>query len=65
MSLGGIDAVAIIAAPATRDMSSVMALQTSRVLVVILVGPVLARFLCHHAPVVDLAVPGENDPAID
>jgi membrane AbrB-like protein len=65
MSPGGIDAVAIIAASAKLDMSFVMALQTARVLVVILVGPALARFLSGHAPVVDVAVPGENDPAID
>jgi uncharacterized protein len=65
MSPGGIDAVAIIAASAKLDIPFVMALQTARVLVVILVGPALARLLSGHTPVADVAVPGENDPAID
>jgi uncharacterized membrane protein AbrB (regulator of aidB expression) len=65
MSLGGIDAVAIITAPTKLDMSFVMALQTARGLVVVLVGPALARFLSGHAPVVNVAISRENDPAID
>jgi membrane AbrB-like protein len=45
MSPGGLDAVAIIAASAHLDMPFVMALQTARILLVILIGPSLARLL--------------------
>jgi membrane AbrB-like protein len=42
-SPGGLDAVAIIAASTKLDMPFVMALQTARILLVILIGPFLAR----------------------
>lgn len=45
MSPGGIDAVAIIAVSAKLDLPFIMALQTARVLMVILIGPAMARFL--------------------
>jgi len=45
MSPGGLDAVAIIAASIHLDMPFVMALQTARILLVILIGPSLARLL--------------------
>lgn len=42
-SPGGLDAVAIIAASTKLDMPFVMALQTARIVLVILIGPFLAR----------------------
>ncbi len=57
MSPGGIDAVAIIAVSAKLDLPFVMALQTARVLMVILIGPALARFLSGATPA--------KTPAID
>jgi len=44
-SPGGMDSVAIIAASSHVDMSFVMALQTVRFFMVILLGPMIARFL--------------------
>jgi membrane AbrB-like protein len=44
-SPGGLDSVAIIAASSDVDLSFVMALQTVRFLVVLLLGPFLARFI--------------------
>ena len=44
-SPGGADSVAIIAASSNVDLPFVMALQTSRFLVVLLIGPSLARFI--------------------
>lgn len=44
-SPGGLDAVAIIAASSTVDLPFVMAMQTGRFLVVLVTGPVLARFI--------------------
>lgn len=44
-SPGGIDSVAIIAASAKVDVSFVMALQTSRLIMVLLIGPPLARLV--------------------
>ncbi|MBV8661854.1 MAG: AbrB family transcriptional regulator, partial [Hyphomicrobiales bacterium] len=44
-SPGGADSVAIIAASSKVDMPFVMAMQMCRFLVVILVGPLLARFI--------------------
>jgi membrane AbrB-like protein len=44
-SPGGLDAVAIIAASSKLDMPFVMALQTARILLVILIGPSVARFV--------------------
>jgi membrane AbrB-like protein len=64
-SPGGIDAVAIVAASAKLDMSFVMALQTARVLMVILVGPTLARFLSGQAATATNATAAEDQPPID
>ena len=44
-SPGGADAVAIIAASSRVDMSFVMAMQVARLILVILIGPSLARLL--------------------
>lgn len=49
MSPGGADSVAIIAASSKVDVSFVMALQTARFLVVLLIGPSLARFIAERA----------------
>lgn len=48
-SRGGMDSTAIIAASSDVDMAFVMAMQTARVIVVILTGPGLARFVARHA----------------
>jgi hypothetical protein len=45
MSPGGADSVAIIAASSKVDVPFVMALQTSRFVIVLLIGPSLARFI--------------------
>jgi len=42
-SPGGLDAVAIIAASTKLDMPFIMALQTARIVLVIAIGPYLAR----------------------
>jgi membrane AbrB-like protein len=65
MSPGGIDAVAIVAASAKLDLSFVMALQTARVLMVILIGPALARFLSGRAAPVATVEAVADEPAID
>ena len=44
-SPGGIDSIAIIAASSKVNMSFVMALQTARLVIVMLVGPRLARLI--------------------
>jgi uncharacterized protein len=49
MSPGGADSVAIIAASSKVDVSFVMALQTARFVVVLLIGPSLARFIAERA----------------
>jgi uncharacterized protein len=48
-SPGGMDAVAIIAASTKVDMPFVMALQTARILLVILIGPSLARLVADRS----------------
>ena len=48
-SPGGVDAVAIIAASTKLDMPFVMALQTARVILVIAIGPSLARMIADRA----------------
>lgn len=48
-SPGGMDSIAIIAAASNADMSFVMALQTVRLFLVILLGPPLARLLAGRA----------------
>ena len=48
-SPGGADSVAIIAASTKVDVPFVMALQTARFVIVLLIGPRLARFVAEHA----------------
>jgi hypothetical protein len=55
-SPGGIDTVAIIAASSTVDLPFVMAMQTARFLLVLLLGPSLARFIAGR-----LRAGGKND----
>lgn len=43
---GGIDVISIIAVGSNADISFVLALQTVRLLVVMMIGPLLARFIC-------------------
>jgi membrane AbrB-like protein len=43
---GGLDAIAIIAVDSNADISFVLALQTVRLFVVIITGPMLARMIC-------------------
>jgi len=43
---GGLDAIAIIAVGSNADLSFVLALQTVRLFVVILTGPILAKLIC-------------------
>ncbi len=52
-SPGGADSVAIIAASTPVDVPFVMALQTARFIVVLLAGPMLARFIATHSGVRD------------
>ncbi|MCF3640554.1 AbrB family transcriptional regulator [Rhizobium sp. TRM95111] len=44
-SPGGLDSVAVIAASSDVDLSFVMALQTSRLVIITLIGPAVARFV--------------------
>jgi membrane AbrB-like protein len=55
-SPGGVDSVAIIAASSNINIPFVMAMQTMRLLVTILVGPALARFIAARAGVTDSVV---------
>jgi hypothetical protein len=48
-SPGGADSVAIIAASSKVDLPFVMAMQMTRFLLVLLVGPFLARFIAEHS----------------
>jgi uncharacterized protein len=48
-SPGGMDSVAIIAASSNADLPFVMALQTIRFLIIVIVGPPVARFFARHA----------------
>jgi membrane AbrB-like protein len=54
-SPGGADSVAIIAASSTADVGFVMAMQTVRMLLVIISGPQLAKFIARRAGVQDPA----------
>ncbi len=45
MSPGGLDTIAIIAASSNADMSFVMTMQTARLLLVLICGPMIARWL--------------------
>ena len=54
-SPGGADSVAIIAANSAVDVPFVMAMQIGRLLVVMLTGPALARFIARKSGVVDVA----------
>jgi membrane AbrB-like protein len=47
-SPGGMDSVAIIGAASKVDLSFVMALQTLRLVIVLIVGPPLARFIAQR-----------------
>jgi uncharacterized protein len=49
MSPGGADSVAIIAVGSNVDMPFVMAMQTARFILVLSLGPSLARFLARRA----------------
>jgi len=53
-SPGGADAVAIIAASAKVDMPFVMAMQVARLIIVILIGPSLARLISRLVPEADV-----------
>ncbi len=46
---GGLDAIAIIAIGSSADISFVLALQTVRLFIVILTGPLLAKLICRFA----------------
>jgi membrane AbrB-like protein len=48
MSPGGADTVAIIASSTQVDVAFVMAMQTARLVVVLLTGPAVARFVARH-----------------
>ena len=48
MSPGGVDSVAIIAASGNADMSFVMTMQTARLILVLICGPAIARWLTLH-----------------
>ncbi len=64
-SPGGMDSVAIIAAATHRvDTSFVMVVQTVRFLVVLLVGPVLSRFLANRMALSPIVSPEPRDPAL-
>ena len=47
-SPGGVDSIAIIGAASKVDLSFVMALQTVRLVMVLIVGPPLARFIAQR-----------------
>jgi membrane AbrB-like protein len=49
-SPGGADSVAIIAASSRVNLSFVMALQTMRFLMVLILGPAVSRFVARHIP---------------
>ncbi|UPG72215.1 AbrB family transcriptional regulator [Roseomonas gilardii subsp. gilardii] len=55
-SPGGIDSVAVIAASSQVDLSFVMALQAIRLVIVILLGPVIARLVARHGGMRDVPV---------
>lgn len=52
-SPGGADSVAIIAASSKVDLPFVMAMQTARLVLVMLTGPQIARFIANRAAVTD------------
>jgi membrane AbrB-like protein len=58
-SPGGADSVAIIAASSNVDVSFVMAMQTVRLIAVLLLAPVLTRFLAER---IDVPLPPEVEP---
>jgi uncharacterized protein len=61
-SPGGADAVAIIAASSPVDVSFVMAMQIGRLLIVILIGPSLARMIARWTAVTEPASTGVHAP---
>lgn len=59
-SPGGADSMAIIAASSPVDVPFVMALQTARFIIILIVGPSLARFIARYGGVpADLVLPVE------
>jgi membrane AbrB-like protein len=46
---GGVDSIAIIGASSNADLSFVMTLQTLRLLIVLLTGPLIARFIAQRS----------------
>lgn len=48
-SPGGADSVAIIAASSDVDVPFVMAMQTGRFMVILMIGPMLARFIARRS----------------
>lgn len=48
-SPGGLDSIAVIAASSNVDLSFVMALQTARLVIITLLGPLIARFVADRA----------------
>jgi membrane AbrB-like protein len=65
-SPGGMDSAAIIGASTKVDLSFVMALQTVRFMVVLLVGPAIARFVATllSKPTNKMPPPGDSDSQI-
>jgi membrane AbrB-like protein len=59
-SPGGADSVAIIAASARVNVSFVMAMQTMRFLMVLVLGPAVSRFVARHIPASPDALPPEE-----
>ena len=49
-SPGGLDSVAIIAVGSKADVSFVLAVQTLRLFVVLITGPLLAKWIARGAP---------------
>jgi uncharacterized membrane protein AbrB (regulator of aidB expression) len=45
---GGVDSIAIIGASSHADLSFVMTLQALRLLIVLIAGPVMARFIAQR-----------------
>jgi uncharacterized protein len=63
-SPGGADSVAIIAASSRVDLSFVMALQTMRFLMVLILGPPVSRFVARHLPSAAAASPEATRPEL-
>jgi membrane AbrB-like protein len=59
-SPGGVDSIVIIAANSRVDLPFVVAMQTARFVLILLAGPVLARFLARRATGRAAARPGRQ-----